>query len=208
MVAAGMRDARGLLAVPALCALALATAGCGGTRQDANAPSGDFRVEVTRASFPARQAVAQATTLKLLVANRGDRAVPDLAVTVETEPGQGGRAPVAFGRSSGDPTLADSSRPVWILDRGPAGGDSAYTNTWAVGPIAKGQTRVVEFKLTAVQAGRFTVAWRLAPALEGDVRLTGARTHGRFGVVISDKPVPAHVGDGGEVIRGEAAGQN
>jgi hypothetical protein len=205
MVAAGMGHSPGRFVVPALCALV--AAGCGGQRQDAEAPSGDFRVEVTGASFPARQAVAQASTLKLRVANRGDRAVPDLAVTVETEAGKAGAAPGAFAQSSDDPALADSARPVWILDRGPAGGESAYTNTWAVGPIAEGETRVVEFKLTAVKAGRYTVAWRLAPALEGGAKLTGARTRGRFGVVISDKPVPAHVGDDGEVVRGVQAGR-
>jgi hypothetical protein len=202
-----MRDSRGRLVVPALCALALTAAGCGGQRQDAHAPSGEFHVDVTGASFPARQAVAQASTLKLQVANRGDRAVPDLAVTVETEPGKAGAAPVAFAQSTDDPTQADSARPVWILDKGPAGGDSTYTNTWAVGSIAKGATRVVEFKLTAVKAGRYTVAWRLAAALEGHARLTGGSTRGRFGVVISNKPVPARVGDDGEVVRGEEAGR-
>ena len=111
----------------ALSALALAAAGCGGERQDADAPSGDFRVDVVGASFPARQAIAQSATLRLRVANRGDRAVPDLAVTVETEPGSGGSAPAAFGQAGDDPALADSTRPIWIVDEGPQGGDSAYT---------------------------------------------------------------------------------
>ncbi len=65
------------------------------------------------------------------------------------------RAKVTVGRTA-------SSRPGWILDEGPAGGESAYTSTWAVGPLGEGRTRRVEFKLTAVQAGSYMVAWRLA----------------------------------------------
>jgi hypothetical protein len=202
MVAAGMRDTRGRIAAALLCALAIA--GCGEERQDADAPSGQFDLDVTDASFPAKQRIAEASTLKLRVENTGDRAVPDLAVTVETAPGQDGQGPVAFGQSSDDPTLAASARPVWVVDEGPSGGTSAYVNTWAVGPLGEGQSKTVEWKLTAARAGRYTVAWRLAPALEGDVSLGEGRTEGEFDVTISDAPVPARVGADGEVVREEA----
>ena len=202
MVAAGMRDTRGRIAAALLCALAIA--GCGEERQDADAPSGQFDLDVTDASFPAKQRIAETSTLKLRVENTGDRAVPDLAVTVETAPGQDGQAPVAFGQSSDDPTLAASARPVWVVDEGPSGGTSAYVNTWAVGPLGEGQSKTVEWKLTAAKAGRYTVAWRLAPALEGDVSLGEGRTEGEFDVTISDAPVPARVGADGEVVREEA----
>ncbi len=96
---------------------------------------------------------------------------------------------------------------MWIVDEGPAGGESAYTNTWAVGPLGKDQTRTVEWKLTALKAGRYTVRWRLAPALEGDVKLAGGRTRGKFAVTIADDPVPARVDGEGNVIRGEEAGR-
>jgi hypothetical protein len=205
MVAAAMRDTRVRIAVALLCAVF--AVGCGDERQDADAPSGRFDLDVTDASFPAEQRIAEAATLKLEVENTGDRAVPDLAVTVETEPGQDGQAPVAFGQSTDDPTLAASARPVWILDEGPAGGDSAYTNTWAVGPLGEGQSRTVEWKLTAAKAGRYTIGWRLAPSLEGDVSLGDGRTEGSFDVTIADDPVPSRVGDDGEVVRGEEAGR-
>jgi hypothetical protein len=205
MVAAAMRDTRGRIAVALLCAVF--AVGCGDERQDADAPSGRFDLDVVDASFPAQQRIAEATTLRLEIENTGDRAVPDLAVTVETEPAQAGQAPVAFGESSDDPTLAASARPVWILDAGPTGGESAYTNTWAVGPLGEGQTRRVEWKLTAAKAGRYTVSWRLAPSLEGDVTLGDGRTEGSFDVTISDDPVPARVNDDGEVVRGEEAGR-
>ena len=205
MVAAGMgRSRRRLAAV--LAAAALAAAGCGGERQDANAPTGSFDLEVTSASFPKRQRIAGAATLKLEVANRGDRAVPNLAVVVETAPREG-RAPVAFAQAGDDPSLADSARPVWILDEGPGGGESVYTNTWAVGPLGEGRSRTVEWKLTAMRPGSYTVAWRLAPALVGDVTLASGRTEGEFAVTISDRPVPARVDDDGEVVRGEEAGR-
>src|SRR5215216_5698742 len=121
MVAAGMGNSRGRFAVLAVSALALAGAGCGEDRQDADAPSGEFDVEVTDASFPPRQRIAEPSTLRLEVANRGDRAVPNLAVIVETQPGTEGQAPAAFGQDEDDPTLADSKRPVWIVDEGPSG---------------------------------------------------------------------------------------
>jgi hypothetical protein len=204
MVAAGMGNSRRRPAV--LVASLLAVAGCGGERQDANAPEGEFGVEVTEASFPAKQRISEPITLRLDVENTGDRAVPNLAVTVETEP-QEGKAPAAFAQAGNDPALADSRRPVWVLDEGPRGGETAYTNTWAVGPLGEGQSRTVEWKLTAIRPGSYTVAWRLAPSLEGDVTLADGRTEGEFAVTISNRPVPARVNDEGEVVRGEEAGR-
>jgi hypothetical protein len=204
MVAAGMGNSRRRLAV--VVALVLALAGCGQERQDADAPSGEFGLDVTEASFPAKQRISEPTTLRLEVENTGDRAVPNLAVVVETA-AKNGEAPASFAQDGDDPTLADAERPVWILDEGPGGGESAYTNTWAVGPLGEGQSRTVEWKLTAVQPGSYTVAWRLAPSLEGDVSLAGGRTEGEFAVTISDRPVPARVNEEGEVVRGEEAGR-
>jgi hypothetical protein len=203
MVAAGMGNSRRLAV---LVASLLALAGCGGERQDANAPSGEFGLEVTEASFPAKQRISEPTTLRLEVENTGDRAVPNVAVTVETA-AEEGRAASAFAQDNGDTTLADSGRPVWVLDQGPGGGDTAYTNTWAVGPLDEGQSRTVEWQLTAIRPGSYTVAWRLAPSLVGDVTLADGRTEGEFAVTISNKPVPARVNDEGDVVRGEEAGR-
>jgi hypothetical protein len=210
MVAAGMGNRRArAVPIALLGALVLAAAGCGGgERQDADAPSGDFELDVTGASFPAKQQVAGATTLKLEVVNKGDEPIPNLAVVVRTRPTTAGQSPTAFGARSGDPTLNDSARPIWVLDQGPKGGDSAYVDTWAVGPLGPGATKTLEWKVTPVQPGEYTIAWRLAPALVGDVHLVGGRTKGSFQVSISDDPVPAHVGKDGEVVRGEEAGSS
>ena len=206
MVAAGMRETGRCLAVLAAAGLALGLAGCGQDRQDAGAPAGAFDLDVTRAEFPPKQRIAESATLELEVENTGTRPVPELAVTVETEAAQEGQAPVAFGQGRDDPALASSARPVWVLDEGPSGGESAYTNTWAVGPLQAGGSRKVAWKLTAARAGRYTIAWRVAPALEGDVSLADGRTEGEFDVTIADEPVPARVGGDGEVVRGEEAG--
>ena len=192
------------------CAALLAVAvagGCGGERQDAYEPSGEFTLEVLDASFPARQSLAQPARMRLDVRNTDDRELPNLAVTVETEPANGDGAPIAFAQAADDARLADSGRPVWVVDRGPDGGTSAYTNTWAVGPVLPGETKTVEWLVTAVQPGDYTVNYRVSPGLDGKaVPADGQRTTGSFDVEISDEPVPARVGEDGEVVRGEPAG--
>lgn len=208
MVAAGMEIRRARVVLLVLLS-AVVLAGCGGgARQDADAPSGTFELDVTGATFPAKQHVAGATTLKLEVVNKGDKEVPNLAVVVQTKPTTAGQSSVAFATRSGDTSLQDSARSVWVVDAGPKGGDSAYVDTWAVGPLAPGATKKLEWQVTPVQPGEYTIAWRLAPALVGDVHLDGGRTQGSFDVTISNKPVPAHVGKDGEVVRGEEAGSS
>ena len=59
------------------------------------------------------------------------------------------------------------------------------------------------WKLTAVRPGRYTVAWRLSPALEGDAELADGNTSGEFRVRIDDAPVSATVNEDGEVVRGD-----
>jgi hypothetical protein len=191
----------------ALLALVL-VAGCGSERQDADEPEGEFTLQIVGAEFPERQSIAQRSTLRLEVRNTDDRELPNLAVTVETEPDGDEAAGVAFAQAAEDPRLADADRPVWVLDRPPEGGQSAYTNTWALGPLFPGQTKEVEFRLTAVQAGSYTVNYRVAPGLDGKaVPANGQRTEGSFDVTISDEPVPARVNAAGEVVRGEQAGR-
>jgi len=194
---------RSLVAVSAL-ALAFGFAACGGDRQDADEPEGEFTLQVIDASFPERQTTAQPSTMRISVRNTDDRELPNLAVTVETEAPEG-EAASAFAVGSDDPRLADRNRPVWILDRAPEGGESAFTNTWALGPMFPGQTKEIEWRLTAVRAGAYTVNYRISPGLGGKaVPANGQRTTGSFDVVISDDPVPARVNGKGEVVREKA----
>jgi hypothetical protein len=182
-------------------------AGCGGARQDAHEPSGAFKVQVVSASFPRTQHVAQNVVLRLRVRNADTRALP-VAVTVETAPPRPGVAAVAFGQRGDATQLADPSRPVWVLDRGPAGGETAYVNTWSSGPLRPGETRLLTWRLVAAKAGSYVVGYRISPSLTGKSRAAGGgRVAGRFRVTIADEPVPGHVGDDGQVVRGEEAGR-
>ena len=184
----------------------LGLAGCGGQRQDADEPSGQFRVQVIGARFPARQALSQEAVMRIQVRNADHRSVPDVAVTVQTRPkGSAGTAPEAFGApDAGDTRLADDARPVWILDDQPANGQTAYTNTWALGTMSPGETKTFRWKLLPVRPGRYTVSWSVSPGLDGKARAArGERVRGAFEVTIANKPVPARVDDNGNVVRGE-----
>jgi hypothetical protein len=174
---------------------ALAVAGCGGgERQDASEPSGSFRVDIVKASFPTKQHLAKSERFVIAVRNSGRKAVPNVAVTVSS-----------FASRSQQAGLADPSRAVWVIDAGPRGGDTAYTNTWALGRLAPGQTRRFVWRVTAVQAGTHTVKWQVAAGLNGKAKatLSGNRAPaGSVTVDVSKKPAQARVDpDTGKVVR-------
>ena len=182
-------------ALIAASAAALAVAGCGGgKRQDAAEPSGTFQVDVVRASFPTKQHLAEPERFVIAVRNTGDKAVPNVAVTVSS-----------FAERSEQAGLADPERAVWIIDDSPRGGQTAYTNTWALGRLAPGQTRRFVWRVTAVQAGTHTVKWQVAAGLNGKAKatLSGNRAPaGSVTVDVSDKPGQAHVDPKtGKVVR-------
>jgi hypothetical protein len=192
----------------ALCGAALVLAGCGGgERQDADEPKGSFKVDVVEASFPADQQVAQRSTMRVRVKNADTKDIPNVALTVETQSRRPGGAPGAFSQSVDDPRLADNERPVWIVDSGPEGGDTAYTNTWALGRLRPGQTRTFEWKVTAVEPGNYTIDYEVAPGLDGRAKLaSGSKRGGSFRVRVSDEPVDSRVTDDGEVVRDTSGG--
>jgi hypothetical protein len=70
-----------------------------------------------------------------------------------------------------------------------------------------GETKDIEWRLTAVKPGDYTVNYKVSPGLHGKaVPAKGQRTTGSFKVSISDDPVPARVNGKGEVVREEAGG--
>lgn len=196
------------LIVPLIAAL-VAVSGCGGESQDANEREGTYELEVADASFPAKQGIAEQTTMRIRVRNPEQETVPNVAVTVETK-GSGtssGDGQTAFGQKASDSRLADPNRPIWILDEEPVGGTSAYANTWTLGPLKGGETKTFEWKLTAVEPGQYSLAYRVAPGLDGKAELAkGSKATGTFDVRVVDEPVPARVNSKGEVVRGEEAG--
>jgi hypothetical protein len=201
------RAVSALRLIVSLIALLAVVSGCGGEAQDANEPEGTYRLEVADASFPARQAIAQQSTMRIRVRNPGNSDVPNLAVTVETKGAKPGDGLTAFGQKSSDSRLADPNRPIWVLDQEPRGGTSAYANTWTLGPLKGGETKTFEWKLTAVEPGSYSLAYRVSPGLDGKAKLaSGTRARGTFAVTVSDEPVPARVNSKGEVVRGEEAG--
>jgi hypothetical protein len=162
-------------------------AGCGGgTRQDAGEPSGTFNVKVTHASFPAKQRLARQARMIVEVKNTDTKTIPDVAVTVD--PG--------FTTRSTRTDLADPNRPVWIVDVGPVGGITATTNTWALGPLAPGQSRRFIWRVTPVVAGARQVHFRIAAGLNGKAKAQAANgdiPEGTFAVDVSSKPAQATV---------------
>lgn len=190
-----------------LSAIAIAASGCGGgERQDASEPDGDFEVEIVKASFPSEQTIAQASTMKILVRNADSKPLPNVSVTVATEPGDVPGAPQAFSEDIGDPNVADPSRPIWIVDRPPVGGETAYTNTWALGELPAGKTRAFKWKVTAVKAGDYTINYSVSPGLTGKAKpVASGDIKGTFKVTIDDTPPDSRIGNNGQVIREPAS---
>src|SRR3954469_13402373 len=204
----GRHVSRGSWLAAAALASALLAAGCGGSpRQDASEPKGSYRLEVAGAKFPSSQSIAESSTMTIRVRNADSKAAPNVAVTVETAPKTPGQGPSAFGQRSDDARLSDPDRPVWVVDEGPKGGDSAATNTWALGSLKAGQTKEFTWKVTAVEPGSYTLRYRVAPGIQGRARIArGGPPRVIFRVQIQDKPVPARVDDNGNVVRGEKPG--
>lgn len=189
---------------PLALALGIGLTACGGAkRQDADEKKGSYRVEIVSASFPAEQRIAGRATMRVRVRNADAKTLPNVALTVKTGGRGAGAAPASFGQATGDARLADDERPIWIVDKGPDGGDTAYTNTWALGRLAPNQTKTFEWRVTAVEPGRYTIRYDAAPGLDGRAKLAGGSdASGTFRVAIDDSPVDASVGADGEVTRG------
>jgi hypothetical protein len=197
------------LSVAAVATTGLA-AGCGGgKRQDADEPSGTYKVDVVKASFPSSQQLAKPALMRVTVRNADTRTIPNVVVTISSDdpknPGSG------FVTRSDQAGLADPSKAVWVVDRGPKGGDTAYVSTWALGPLPAGRSRSFVWHVTAVQPGTHGLRYRVAAGLDGKAKAQtagGGEAAGAFKVSISDKPSQATVDPAtGKVVRsGDSAG--
>jgi hypothetical protein len=197
-----LRQAPKTFVLGGVLAAAMLASGCGGgSRQDSHEVARTYDMQVVKASFPSKQAISKPATLELEVKNTGSRAVPNVAVTVDS-----------FNYKSNYPGLADNRRPVWAIEQGPGanasppveseevsqpgGGSTAYLNTWALGPLAAGQTRSFVWKVIPVKAGTHTVSFAVGAGLAGKAkaRLAGGGTGtGKLTVDIAGSPPLTHV---------------
>ncbi len=215
-VATHMSVTRSSALISLLAAATLAVSSCGsGDPQDANEPEGEFEVEITTSKFPTSQSLAKISLLRIGVENTGSETVPELAFTVFTDDGT---ADGSFNIRSDQPGLANPNRPVWVLEnkyprlagepkpKGISGGFRVQTNTFAFGPLDPGDTQLVIWKLTPVQAGTYTLSYVVSAGLDGNAKAvtsSGDEVKGEFVVTITDKPPKARVNNKGEVVTEE-----
>lgn len=184
---------RGALVIPAVVSVLLVS-GCGGggARQDANEPSGDYKVQVVEAKFPSKQSLAKRSTMVITVKNVDTRTIPNVAVTVKS-----------FDEQKSDPNLADPRRPRFVVNTGPPGGDTAYVGTSALGPLRPGQVKTFKWDVTAVMPGKYKITYAVAAGLNGKARAVlagGGTPTGVFVGDISQKAPQAKVADDGHTI--------
>ncbi len=111
--------------------------------------------------------------------------------------------------------LASRSRPVWIVDQppglcgyscksgGPGGAVTAYTDTWALGPLKPGATATFDWGVTAVRAGKWVVQYEVAAGLNGKAKAVlsdNALPVGRFNVTVHSKPAQSYVNNSGQIV--------
>jgi hypothetical protein len=186
------RASRAVSVAFACAAFAVAGCGGGGPRQDANEPSGDYKVQVVEAKFPDKQSLAKRSIMTITVKNVDTKTIPNVAVTVKS-----------FDERKKDPNLSDPRRPRFVVNTGPSGGDTAYVGTSALGPLKPGETKTFKWDVTAVVAGPYTLRYAVAAGLNGKAKAVlagGGPPAGSFTGNINAKAPEAHVADDGTTV--------
>lgn len=187
-------------------------AGCAGDQeggQFSNEQQGDYEVEVTRATFPAKQVVARTYEMRIDIENTGDEAVPAINVSVSL-PGRD--STLAFAYRSEQPGLASSQRPAWVLEEGypklvgttgRGGAQTSSRRTFQFGTLAPGETARTVWRVTAVQPGDFGLEWRIEAGLGLGVNAvdrSGETPTGLFEVKIGNRPRLTEIDDQGRIV--------
>lgn len=193
-------EARTTAIACAACALLLPACGSA-KKQDEDERAGNYELELVDASFPKKQKLAKRSNLVIRVRNAGSVAAPNVAVTV-----------TGLSERKKNLELADPDRPIFVIngtpveigglpearEDAPRGCDTAYVSTWACGPLKPGQERAFKFSVTAVEAGDYDIAYRVAAGLDRRARAIasgGTRLDGRFRGEVSDAAPDVRVSD-------------
>ncbi len=162
----------------ALLTVALALIGCGsGQRQDATEKSGKFSVDVTSASLPAKQSLANPVHLEIGVRNAGDVTMPNVVITVTVAGKEGEDSVLPFAQRDPQKGLSMPDRPVWVLeDHFPrvtgatvgAGATTADRKTYQFGQLDPGESIDAIWKLVPVKVGRFALVYQVHAGLTGN----------------------------------------
>lgn len=192
--------------------LAFSLAACGSSSSDANEPEGNYRVEVTKASFPTEQHLGQTYLLHLGVRNTGDKTIPALTMNVSIKGKEGEGSTLPFGIRDPQPELAQPDRPVWVLaahypkfagSSANGGAETSNPKTFDFGPLKKGATADTVWKLSAVKPGAYTVVYAVEAGLNDATKAKtggGAAPGGSFTVKISSAERNTEVNAAGEVV--------
>jgi hypothetical protein len=194
--------------------LAMLISACGGSDESSNAkePAGTYRAQVVTAEFPTKQGLGQTSLLRLGVRNAGDKTIPAAAVTISVGGQEGKTSALPFGFRDPQPDLAQPDRPVWVLAAGypkrvgdiaPGGAPTANQKTFNLGRLEPGRTTEWVWKVSAVEAGHYTLLYKVDAGLSGAARAetaAGVQPGGSFAVRISKAPPNTIVTDSGEVV--------
>jgi hypothetical protein len=194
-------------------ALALSLAACGGgSSSDANETEGNYDVKVSEASFPTEQHLGQTYLLNLGVRNTGDKTIPALTVNVSIKGKEGEGSTLPFGIRDPQPELAQPDRPVWVLaahypkfagSTASGGAETSNQKTFDFGPLKKGASANVVWKLSAVKPGNYTLVYAVEAGLTDTTKAKtggGAAPGGSITVKISSAERNTEVNDSGEVV--------
>src|SRR6266542_5785378 len=101
------------------------------------------------------------------------------------------------------PKLITPGVTVKNLDKAPtAGSAAAQTDTFRFGAVEPGDAKDIDWRVTPVKAGTYTVHYEVAAGLEGKAKAVtkdGSPVKGEFVVTISSKPPQTCVNDAGQV---------
>lgn len=86
---------------------------------------------------------------------------------------------------------------MWVIDESPPGGTTAFASIWTLKRLAPGETTRFAWKVTLIEAGRFTLNYTVAAGLEGKALARRAGSDGpvtgTFAVRITREPSAARV---------------